>query len=103
MRSTRGSGAGWARVRDRIFRDADGRVVVGQRPNPAITAWAVLTGVRPVADVDADADALLGGMATGALVVWALDELLRGATVFRRVLGAGVLAYQLVAVAGSLR
>ncbi len=97
MRST------WAgRGFDRVFRDADGRVVVGQWPNAAITVWAVGTGVRLVVDLDRPGDRLLAGVATGALVVWALDELVRGATVFRRLLGAGVLGYQLTVLAGTL-
>ncbi|CAN5797580.1 hypothetical protein BH20ACT6_BH20ACT6_05100 [soil metagenome] len=49
-------------------------------------------------DLGDDTDRLLRGAAVGAAVVWGLDELLRGVTPFRRMLGAGVLAYQMVAL-----
>ncbi len=81
---------------DRAFRDDRDRLVLAQPPNAAIGVWAVATGVRLAADRGADTEVLLRGVAAGALVVWALDELLRGATPFRRLLGAAVLAYQLV-------
>ncbi len=81
---------------DRTFRDEHGRVVLAQSPNPAFGVWAAATGLRLAAD--ADADVLLRGVAAGALLVWSLDELLRGVTPFRRLLGAGVLAYQVVAL-----
>lgn len=80
---------------DRAFRDDRDRLVLAEPPNAAIGVWAVATGVRLAAD-GAETELWLRGVATGALVVWALDELLRGATPFRRLLGAGVLAYQLV-------
>jgi hypothetical protein len=38
------------------------------------------------------------GVRRGALIVWALDELVRGASPFRRLLGAVVLAAQLAAL-----
>jgi hypothetical protein len=37
----------------------------------------------------------LSGVGRGALIVWALDELVRGVNPFRRVLGAVVLAVEL--------
>lgn len=83
-----------------VFGDEHGRVVLAQPPNAAIGVWTVVTGVRLVADLDDDTGVVLRGVAAGALVVWALDEVLRGATSFRRLLGAGVLAYQVVAIVG---
>jgi hypothetical protein len=38
------------------------------------------------------------GVRHGALLVWALDEVVRGASPFRHLLGAGVLAIQLVSL-----
>jgi hypothetical protein len=38
------------------------------------------------------------GIRVGALLVWALDEVVRGVNPFRRVLGAAVLSVQLVAL-----
>ena len=77
------------------FRSSDGRLVVGQLPNPALLAWivAVLVGQLELSATRAIA---VDGIRRGALVVWALDEVLRGASPFRRVLGAVVLAGQLV-------
>jgi hypothetical protein len=61
-----------------------GRWVVAQWPNLPLWAWIVAT--------------LLGvhWLALAALVVWALLELARGASPFRRVLGAAALLSQVV-------
>ena len=92
-----------AQLVDRAFRDSDGRLAVAQAPNAAIVVWAVAAGIRLVTDLDPAADMLLRGVGSGALVVWAVDELVRGAAPFRRLLGAAVLAYQLTALVGALR
>ena len=49
----------------------------------------------------ADRAATLAGVGQGALIVWALDELVRGASPFRRLLGAVVLAGQIVRLFAS--
>ena len=87
-----GSGAWW-------LRSSDGRLVVGQFPNPALAVWlgALVWGRLGAPAADA---AALDGVRFGALFVWALDELLRGASPFRRLLGAVVLAGQLVPLLG---
>lgn len=78
------------------FRDpSTGRTVLGQAPNPAILVFLAATLVR-LLDVLPGREQELRWIGTGALVVWALDELVRGATPFRRVLGAVVLGWQLV-------
>lgn len=61
-----------------------GRWVVAQWPNLPLWVWIVATllGVR--------------WLALAALVVWALLELARGASPFRRVLGAAALLSQVV-------
>lgn len=46
-------------------------------------------------DLSAARAAQVEGVRHGALLVWALDEVVRGASPFRRVLGAVVLAAQL--------
>lgn len=56
----------------------------------------VAAGLVRLLDVLPDREQELRGVGTGALVVWALDELVRGATPFRRLLGAVVLGWQLV-------
>lgn len=86
----RGTAAWW-------FRSPDGRLVLAQWPNPAIVVWMV-TVVLGWFDLSADHATAVENIGRGALLVWALDELVRGAAPFRRVLGAVVLAFQLAAV-----
>ncbi len=78
---------------DTFFRDASGRLVVVQVPNPALCVWLLATVLRRSAYDSHDAE--LRWIGAGALIVWGLDELVRGASPFRRVLGAVVLAWQL--------
>ena len=77
------------------FRSSDGRLAVAQFPNPALWVWigAVLLGQLDLSDTREGA---VDGIRRGALVVWAIDEVVRGASPFRRLLGALVLAGQLV-------
>lgn len=73
-----------------------GRVVVAQWPNAA--AWvyvASLLARRMVPDGAVTAVVVAG---TVALVVWGVDEVLRGVNPFRRLLGAGVLVVQAVSL-----
>jgi hypothetical protein len=90
VRSRLGSGSWW-------FRSSDGRLVVGQYPNPALCVWIVALAVG-WADLSADHATTVEGIAAGALLVWALDEAVRGASPFRHLLGAAVLAAQLGAL-----
>jgi hypothetical protein len=81
-------------LRDRV----SGGITIAQFPNPALWTWLAATVLglwwRPtVGDVD-----VLVVLSTGALLVWAVDEVLRGVNPFRRLLGAAVL----VAVVGGL-
>jgi hypothetical protein len=83
--------AGW------WFHAKDGRLAVAQLPNPALWVWlaAVLAGLF---DLPADDARTVEGIRHGALILWAVDEVARGASPFRRVLGLVVLAVQLVAL-----
>jgi hypothetical protein len=85
-----GSGSWW-------FRSSDGRLAVGQLPNPALCVWlaAVVLGWF---DLSARHATVVDGVRDGALLVWALDELVRGASPFRRLLGVVVLTAQVVAL-----
>jgi multisubunit Na+/H+ antiporter MnhE subunit len=76
--------------------DRDGRVVLGQIPNPALAVWLASLVVGWTGVLGADRAETLTGVGQGALVVWALDELLRGSSPVRRLLGAVVLAMLLV-------
>jgi len=79
------------------FRSADGRLTLWQLPNPALCVWLVtlLLGRLDLSTADR---AAVEGIRRGAILVWALDEVVRGASPFRRVLGAVVLAAQLASL-----
>ena len=51
-------------------------------------------------DLSAAHATAVDGVRHGALLVWALDEVVRGASPFRRVLGAVVLVWQVVSLVG---
>lgn len=77
-----------------------GAITIAQMPNPAL--WVVLAGLalrwiwHPQAPVGGQLDCLV----TAALIIWALDELLRGVNPWRRTLGAAVLVYELAVMSG---
>lgn len=80
----------------RFFRNPrTGAVVVAQAPNTPILTWLAATLIALAWD---DRATELGWIGRGALLVWAIDEVVRGASPFRRVLGAVVLAFQLTAL-----
>ncbi len=76
------------------FRSRDGRLTLWQLPNPALWVWiaAVVLGWF---DLSPTHETAVTGVRHGALVVWGLDEVVRGSSPFRRVLGAVVLVAQL--------
>ena len=79
------------------FRDSDGRLTLWQLPNPALCVWLVAV-VLGWFDLSAAHATAVAGVRHGALLVWALDEVVRGASPFRRLLGAVVLAAQVASV-----
>lgn len=82
------------------IRDRDGRIVLAQAPNPAIAVWLVAVVVGWTDLLDSGRETALVHVGQGALIVWALDELARGASPARRVLGAVVLVAMVVRVFG---
>ena len=78
------------------MRDQNGGLTLAQWPNPALAVWLVAVVVGWTGVLGAARAATLAGVGQGALVVWALDELVRGASPVRRLLGAVVFAGQLV-------
>lgn len=76
------------------LRDNKGRLIVGQWPNPALWVWLIAAMIRWAGLLPAHSAELVWA-GRGALVVWALDELVRGVNPFRRLLGAVVLAAQI--------
>jgi len=67
--------------------------VVGQWPNPALVVFLLALVARLVVPDPATAEALVL-VGRGALLVWGLDELVRGVNPFRRALGLGVGGWQ---------
>jgi len=76
------------------FRSADGELVLWQPPNPALCVWMVALALGRF-DLSSTHATAVDGVRHGALLVWALDEVVRGASPFRRVLGAVILCAQL--------
>ncbi len=76
----------------------DGQVAVAQLPNPPLYVWFAALVLRWTGALGDDNDTLLVGVGHGALIVWGLDELFRGASPFRRLLGLIVLAFQVPAL-----
>lgn len=79
---------------DAWIRDREtGRIVAFQAPNPALWVFIATYAARLFTGKDLDHQLLYVGR--GALIVWALDELMRGDAPIRKVFGAVVLAWQL--------
>ena len=71
--------------------DRRGRVVFAQWPNATIVVWLIANAVSWAGLVDGDRQAVLTRVGQGALAAWALDEIARGASPVRRLMGAVVL------------
>lgn len=77
---------------DWLFRNpASGRLAIVQWPNPALITFLAARGLEWVLGPDRSASRILGWIGTAALLWWAVDEVARGLSPFRRVLGAVVL------------
>jgi hypothetical protein len=80
--------------------DREGRVVLAQPPNPAIAVWLATVVIGWTGMLGDRREATLAHVGQGALLVWGLDELVRGASPARRLLGAVVLAATLARAFG---
>ena len=80
------------------FGDSDGHQTLWQPPNPALCVWLIAWALGRFDLSEAHATAV-DGIRHGALLVWSLDEVVRGSSPFRRVLGLVVLTTQLVLLA----
>jgi len=75
-----------------LFRNRQtGEITIGQTPNAPLIIWLVATLINLIFDPHGAIGTALTIVGTGALIVWAGDELLRGVNPFRRALGAVVL------------
>ncbi len=82
-----------------LFRSReDGRITIVQPPNLALGLFLAATIAGWILNPAGTVGTAVRLVATGALLVWALDELVRGVNPWRRVLGGGMLAWQAVHV-----
>jgi hypothetical protein len=79
-------------------RDQKGALTLAQWPNPALAVWLVSVVIGWTGALGADRSATIAGIGRGALIVWALDELVRGTSPIRRLLGVVVLVGQLASL-----
>lgn len=80
-----------------IFKDKDGKVVVGQTPNGPIILSLILF-VLSRWNYLSDYSELLEKFAIIWLVIWALLELISGVNLFRKIIGAITLISILVII-----
>lgn len=80
-----------------LFRNrTTGHITLAQPPNLSLIIFTLLAVARWLFAPAGVAGAVVGGAAGVALAWWSIDELIRGVNPFRRMLGAGVLAWTLV-------
>lgn len=78
---------------DRFFRNPEtGRLTIVQAPNLPLAIFLVATAVRLVLHPEGTVGTAVSIVGTASLVWWSVDEIARGDSPFRRVLGAVVLA-----------
>ena len=88
---------------DWFFRDPrSGRRVIAQPPNLPILLFIASVVARWLVEDGTTLDTLLAWAGTVALAWWAVDELVRGQSPFRRLLGVGGIAAVVVMAAGRL-
>jgi hypothetical protein len=79
-------------VVDWVFRNRrTGAITIAQAPNPPLIVWLVATVINLIVSPSGALGTALTATGTGALIIWAGDELIRGVNPFRRALGALVL------------
>ncbi len=85
--------SGAQRAIDWLFRDeATGKLVIAQVPNLPLAVFLVATGVRMALQPTGTAGAVVSVVGAVSLTWWAVLEIARGDSRFRRLLGAVVLA-----------
>ena len=76
-----------------LFRNRQtGEITIAQAPNAPLIVFLVAAVVHRVFDITGNVGTALTIVSTGALAIWAVDEIVRGVNPFRRILGAIVLA-----------
>jgi len=89
--------SGLRSVVDWLFRSrTTGRITIAQFPNAALGLFLFASLLRSLFDPTGWFGTAVRVLATGALVWWAVDELVRGVNPWRRLLGGAVLTGQVV-------
>ncbi len=78
-----------------FFRNSDGEIIIFQPPNVPLVVWFVCSVVSRLTDVRL-IDQILGIFGGLALMVWAVLEITKGVTPFRKVLGVAILVAMIV-------
>jgi hypothetical protein len=77
---------------DWLFRNRrTGEITIAQAPNAPLIIWLVATVINLIFDPSGTTGTVLTVIRTGALIIWAGDELIRGVNPFRRMVGTVVL------------
>ena len=76
------------------FRNREtGAITVAQTPNLALSVFLVAAAILWLIHPNGTLSTVAKVVATGSLIVWALDEVVRGVNPWRRFLGVAVLIY----------
>jgi hypothetical protein len=85
---------------DWLFRNrTTGRITIAQFPNVPLALFLAASILRWLLDPSGRLRAGLAVIATGALIWWAVEEVVSGVNPWRRLLGGGVLALEVVHLA----
>ena len=83
-----------------LFRNRQtGEITIAQAPNPPLIVWLIATVINLIFSPSGTVGTALTIIGTGALIIWAGDELIRGVNPFRRAAGAVVLIVIAVGIA----
>jgi len=74
-------------ILDKLFRDKNGKIVIGQLPNIPIIGWFVFY-ILSILEFLKEYSQLSSSISTAFLFTWAYLELTQGVNYFRRILGA---------------
>jgi hypothetical protein len=82
-----------------VFRDRQtGAITVAQAPNLVLWIVIIAAVARWIWPAAGTLSLVCTVVVTGGLVIWAVDEIVRGVNPWRRCLGAAVLAYELTTI-----
>jgi hypothetical protein len=82
---------------DWLFRDRHtGEITIAQAPNLSMVVFVVAWLLRRIVEPSGWIGTALDIVVTGAIVWWAIDEIVRGVNPWRRILGAIVLVVAVV-------